>query len=394
MTEVRKRLHEFPQGFLGWAGNVQQPVPLKMYASCISVEYTKEQYEKYAQSIVLEILKLEPKRSDETLKDVFFKVSRPFLHHFNHEEFIVEAVPIDFTLADLLNFPPMDDDSMTEERKTKQMVFLNEFVGSYKGFQAGKVMIKEDQGMGNLEMVDKCHFIRLGLAHSAPDTVIYEEVGIKGPSDHCLPHGYIDLLSYTQSSKDSALLLHCIVDGLKSVLGKCSQITPTTVKSPNTYCNPGSDRQAIVELLSLSQVLLQNNPNMECLIMLKVSRDLYCPYFYFPRYDTLLRASANICLSPRTTKEQASHQSNYKLIGSFILSLIMHHLYNLRLLAHLDTIKCGWADSYAASKMKYNAYIYPKYSEKASVAVKTQQDIPASKKFRANEYSDFEYDYV
>ena len=136
----------------------------------------------------------------------------------------------------------MNDVAMTDERKTRQTMFLKEFIGSFKGFQAGKVTIKEDQGMGNLETMDKCHFIRLGLAHSAPETVIYEEVGIRGQINHALPHGCIDLLSFAQTGKGSYLMLHCCVDGSKAV-GKCNQMMPTTVKSPNTYQNPGSDRQ-------------------------------------------------------------------------------------------------------------------------------------------------------
>ena len=103
----------------------------------------------------------------------------------------------------------MNDVAMTDERKTRQTMFLKEFIGSFKGFQAGKVTIKEDQGMGNLETMDKCHFIRLGLARSAPETVIYEEVGIRGQTNHALPHGCIDLLSFAQTGKGSYLMLHC-----------------------------------------------------------------------------------------------------------------------------------------------------------------------------------------
>ena len=109
----------------------------------------------------------------------------------------------------------------------------------------------------------------LHSSRAGSETVIYEEVGIREQTNHALPYGCIDLLSFAQTGKGSYLMLHCCMDGSKAVR-KCNQMTPTTVKSPNTYQNPGSNRKTVVELLSLSQVLLHNNPDMECLIMLKL----------------------------------------------------------------------------------------------------------------------------
>ena len=96
-----------------------------------------------------------------------------FSYHFKHEDYTIEVVPISYTLADVMNFLPLDDNSMTDERRTKQMMFLKEFVGSFT--------MNENHGMGNLEVMDKFNFACLGLAHSTPETVIYEEIGIKGP---------------------------------------------------------------------------------------------------------------------------------------------------------------------------------------------------------------------
>lgn len=81
---------------------------------------------------------------------------------------------------------------------------FTEFIGSFKGYRAGKVTLHEDQGMSNLELMNKSHFISLRLAHSAPETIIYEEVGIK---HHALPHGIIDLLLYTEHLQ----FWHCTV---------------------------------------------------------------------------------------------------------------------------------------------------------------------------------------
>ena len=376
----RDELHQLPVGFLGWAGNIVKP-SLKMYASSISSSYIEIHYEKYVRAMGLESLKLIPNRSGETLQDVFFKIPRGFSYHYNHEDFTIDPVPISYSLADLLNFPPLNDTSMCENRKTRQKMFLIEFIGSFKGYRAGKVTMREDQGMGNLELMDKSHFISLGLAHSGPETIIYEEVGIKAADDHALPHGKIDLLLYTQTTS-SNLVLHCVMDEA----GNCSRITPTTVKSLNFYRNPGSDRQAIVELLSLAEVLRQKNPVIQCLIMIKACRSFCRPYFYFPKSDVIIRTSSDINLVSTTD------EINHELIGSFILSLMMHHLYNRQLFECLDPkVECGWASSYAASKMKYDPYIYPQHYTAKVLQPMESHSVPPTKKFCAAEYSDFDY---
>ena len=142
----------------------------------------------------------------------------------------------------------------------------------------------------------------------------------------------------------------------------CTQITLTTVKSLQTY---GSERQAVVELLSFSQVMLASNPSIQCLVMLKVCRHLYRPYFYLPKYDIILRTNCDIHLDSCANNQSTNnHDCNYELIGSFILALLMHHLYNLKLFIHLDlkSLKCGWAENYATSDMMYNPYIQPQYN--------------------------------
>ena len=194
MVEFRDKLHEFPEGFLGWAGNMSQAASINLYASSIPSNYITEEYEKYAQTIGLEMLTFKPKRAGETLNDVFFKLPRAFSYHFTHEDFSIESIATGYTLGEFLNFPSLDDITMSDERKTRQLLFLKEFIGSYKGFQAGKVTMKEDQGMAGLEMMDKSYFICLGLAHGAPETVIYDEVGIRGEDNNAVPHGNIDLL--------------------------------------------------------------------------------------------------------------------------------------------------------------------------------------------------------
>jgi len=57
---------------------------------------------------------------------------------------------------------------------------LKEFVESYEGY---KSWYNENNDAGRpwiiyFELVDKTHFVHIGLAHSPVETIIYEEVGV------------------------------------------------------------------------------------------------------------------------------------------------------------------------------------------------------------------------
>ena len=113
-------------------------------------------------------------------------------------------------LGDLLYFPPLNDETMTHERKMKQMMFLQHFIGSFTGFQAGRRMSSTKQeDHQNLETVDKSYFVHLTLAHGVPNSIIYEEVvGISGPANHSLPHGNIDLLAFAHKRISLGITLY------------------------------------------------------------------------------------------------------------------------------------------------------------------------------------------
>lgn len=195
------------------------------------------------------------------------------------------------------------------------------------------------------------------------------------------------MLLYAQTKTSMNLALHCVL-GETKVRGDCSRLTTATLKSPNVYENPGSDRQAVIELLSLTEVLLQNNPSMQCSVIIKACRSCYRPYFYFPKHDVLIRTSLDISLQSTTSDE-----INHEFIGSFILSLMMYHLYNMQLFKCLESEqdKCGWSSSYAASKMKFDPHIYPQSYTAKVLSQKELQNTPPAKRSCATEYSDFDY---
>ena len=87
-----------------------------------------------------------------------------------------------------------------------------------------------------------------------------------------------------------------------------------------------------------------------------------------------------------------SDDGNYgdELIGSFIVSLLMHHHINMNLLKDLKGRKCGWSEAYKASGMKYNAHITPqKYSKRISKPVESQASRPSTKRLHSQDYSEF-----
>ena len=46
-------------------------------------------------------------------------------------------------------------------------------------------------------------------------------------------------------------------------------VVPTTAKSKAAYDKPGSDRQAVVELLALTEVLRREKPDVQVVMILK-----------------------------------------------------------------------------------------------------------------------------
>ena len=84
MSIGEDKLFDAPEGYVGWAGKIEQPT-FKMYVSRISDDFVMKQYGKYARSVELETLQLHPKREGKTIQDVFSKNSGSFSYHFGHE---------------------------------------------------------------------------------------------------------------------------------------------------------------------------------------------------------------------------------------------------------------------------------------------------------------------
>ena len=156
--KLQEELFDLPEGFVGWTGNINQPVPMfKMYGSRISPDFVAKEYGRYARSVGMEALTIHPNRAGETVKDVFFKTNRSFSYYFNREEFTISTTPLDSSLAQFLNFIT-DVDYMPPNRNHLQQLFHREFIGSYKGFKSGREMnlVKQDAVVPQLYF--NCYF--------------------------------------------------------------------------------------------------------------------------------------------------------------------------------------------------------------------------------------------
>ena len=76
--KLQEELFDLPEGFVGWTGNINQPVPMfKMYGSRISPDFVAKEYGRYARSVGMKALTIHPNRAGETVKDVSLKPTGP-----------------------------------------------------------------------------------------------------------------------------------------------------------------------------------------------------------------------------------------------------------------------------------------------------------------------------
>ena len=319
------------EGLIGWIGDFTVHLPTyKKYISYVSSHYVEALYMDYAKVVKMEALKLKPVK-EENIRDVFFKTSRSFSYHYNNEEFKITGCPMPYSLEEFLNFSAMPSSA---ERRSRQDLFVQGFVQSFKGFQSGKNMCigKHDPTIADKEVLDKSHFIHLGLAHAMFPMTIYEEIDISGQDGHSLPHGNIDLLCVMEKDNIASAVSMCIyADEVEEE--KRSVPTATTIKTNQSYGRPGSDRQAVVELLAISQVVLEKNPQIKVCIMIKATRHVFRPYFYLPPNDMLIRTNCDIALD--------GGNFNQQLVGNFIVSLILHHHINYGPFIKLNDSEAG-----------------------------------------------------
>ena len=341
-----------PDGFVGWVGNLG--VLWKMYLTNISEETIDQQYTAFFGRFKVDCLQLGPKKHFSTLQEVFFKTNNSFHHHFNYEDFDIKRIRTDTTLLDVINFIPSSYlpnlvPNATEQgsRKSEQHRLISSFTAAFKGYHSAMVF-KQKKDSHGAEQDDKEELLQSSMAFSYKDSVVIEDGGISGEAPFTVPSGNIDIIILSDCKSENVPYFVAIHYTTRKVTeGKITftKLLSASVKANRSFSMPGSERQAIVELLSLSQSMLQSNPSMEVFTILKACKSAYQPYFYFPKHDLLL-----------TCESLPLHGS---VMGSFMFFLILHNIINTKIAGYLATEdkKSGWSNAVQSARIKYYNHI-------------------------------------
>lgn len=171
-----------------------------------------------------------------------------------------------------------------------------------------------------------------------------------------------------------------------------SNILATSAKTKSSFSDKGSDRQCVIELLVLTQVLLQKNNSIKVVLLLKACKYFFQPYFYYPDYDLLIRTTKDIQLDI-----SEGSGSPIELMGHFAYFLIVNKFLNMevpkQLFADLgDNIKCGWKDAYQSSGSIYVDYLMPQKRSRQSKARKRNIDYEKNPQRKKVEYSSIAFE--
>ena len=185
---------------------------------------------------------------------------------------------------------------------------------------------------------------------------ICEEASIRGATGK-EPSGNIDIISCEPESPTGSMNVVAFqYRPTLSSLSMNSNILSTSVKTDNTYEDPGSDRQVVVELLSLSQVLCSIDKDTKVVIMLKATGSNYQPYVYFPKQDMLLRVVKDIPFEVDMAMGKIEKIQN-AMIGSFVFFLLVHYavhpVFAEEVSEDVSSIECGWKKAVDQSLIGY-----------------------------------------
>ena len=73
---------------------------------------------------------------------------------------------------------------------------------------------------------------------------------------------------------------------------KVERLSTTSTKTKDAYETPGTDRQCIVEVLAVSEVLQAFDEDLKFVVLFKACNSQFCLYIYFPPNDLLIRTAS------------------------------------------------------------------------------------------------------
>ena len=377
-----------PGGYVGWLPDINASIDMKLYVSNVSEDIVQQNYFSFMEEINIEYLTLFPK-GKESLEATFFSCATSFREHHNKETFIINSNPTAFTMSEVLNFLPQHEikkvfpvDECTVRSLCYEQMVKN-FVSAYKAFCSG-LMGREETGYGS-EQQDVDALIKMNLAFSRGNVSTYREVIIQKSRGE-LPTGAIDMMTCSELTRGEyswVAIKHNTSPTATCFATKASNIFATSAKTKSSFGDRGSDRQCVVELLALTEVLKQQDNNIKVVVLLKASKCFFQPYLYYPDYDLLVRTKKDI---------QLNHSEGFGsptefLMGHFAFYLTINKFLNMEVPTLLftelgDDIKCGWKNAYYASRSLYACYLMPQRQSKQPKKRKSdscEQTVPRKK---------------
>ena len=161
----------------------------------------------------------------------------------------------------------------------------------------------------------------------------------------------------------------------KSEIGKLSA---ASAKTNTTFSHKGSDRQCVMEVLALAEVLKLLNPDIKVVVLLKICRVRFQIYVYFTGFDLLIRTAE----VPFHDPPQAP--SSNSMMAYFIYFMILNQYLNTSLPSMLQSVvamQCGWLEAYNSCGHKYLPVFCPQKPPPKSLKIRVTGP-PSQKRLR------------
>lgn len=371
---------DVPKGYVGWANDVNKRIRWQLYQANVNENMIDSLYPPFMNGVKIQVLKLEAR---ESLHGTFFSSRTTFSEYFSHEYFDPKATKSDLSLCHLLNFVPKNDirSIFKEESECRIRVqhhdrLLHKFGYAYKSFLSASIGAQET-GHGT-EQRDTDMLIKLSLAFGPYTVSTLCEVGVGvGIEDRekYLPHGYIDILVYEKNATSGTCVAMKFSSDRKDNL-LLRKLTATSAKTNITFSSKGSERQSIVELLALSEVLKISNgeENKNYYVLFKACQERFQAYLYFSAIDLLIKTDEIPLIDGSGCPNVMGYFSFFLLINLHVNTCLPE------LLNFNERMKSGWMAAYQSCSHKYTSSLCPQLLPK-HLRKRSSSELSESTKF-------------
>ena len=387
-------------GYIGWIGNVEKSNLAKCYVSTLSNKSLEEMYTQLACHFPVELIKI---NAQKDMNSVFFGENNNFCHFYSHNEFYLSAIPTGLTLEDLLNFVPsheIDDFISSEAEKTKRLALqdtmMHKFCASYTGYYCKSICVTKPELPVMYETSHKNILMEKLISFGPSKYFVFEDITVQGLRKNP-PTGNIDVVSCEDYHEGNANIVAFSSFGAMSEEKRCN-VFSATAKTEGSYDDPGSDRQAVVELLALSKVVSQQGAKF--IILIKATTFRYRPYLYFPMDDVLIRTATDL-LFEANMKEDPHDTIGKVMMGTFVFYLLLRHAVNPYFIEKIkqevndDDQKCGWKSVFESSGALYNSCLkIQKYPKKRSSESVEMMPVRAKERRKVNKFPPLDFHVV